>query len=90
MSAEARRARRWTRLAVVYFVVVTAFLVWPLYPALGNTIAPRVLGLPFSLVYVLGVIVLNTAVLFGLYRARVIDAGEVEDDPPAGEGGAGG
>lgn len=80
MSAEATRARRWTRLAVAYFVVVTACLVWPVYPALGNAIEPRVLGLPFSLVYVLAVIALNTAALFGLYWARVIDAGELDEE----------
>jgi len=76
MSSEPRAARRWTRFGVVYFAVATALLIWPVYPALGNRIEPRILGLPFSLVYVLGVILLNTLVLAALYRARVIDADE--------------
>ena len=78
MTPEPRAARRWTRLGVAYFALATALLIWPLYPALGNRIEPRVLGLPFSLVYVLGVIVLNTLVFAGLYWARVIDADEGE------------
>ncbi len=76
MSSEPRATRGWTRFGVLYFAFATALLIWPIYPALGNRIEPRVLGLPFSLVYVLGVLVLNTLVLAGLYRARVIDADE--------------
>ena len=64
------------RVAPLFFVVTTAFLVWPLYPALGDKIEPRVLGLPWSLVYVLLVIVVNAVVLTWLYVARVIDAEE--------------
>jgi hypothetical protein len=63
------------RAAPLFFVATTALLVWPLYPWLGDTIEPRVLGLPWSLVYVLLVILVNAAVLTGLYMARVIDAG---------------
>ncbi|MEZ4453729.1 MAG: hypothetical protein R3B09_30015 [Nannocystaceae bacterium] len=75
------------RLGLAYFAVATASLVWPLYPALGNAIEPRVLGLPWSLVYVLVVIVANTAALMILYGGRWIDAGEVDDpvEPAAGE-----
>lgn len=80
--AAARSAAKWTRAGVVYFVIATALLIWPLYPVLGNRIEPRVLGLPFSLVYVLAVIVANTLVLAALYKARVIDTGA---DPEAGE-----
>ncbi|HFE46146.1 MAG TPA: hypothetical protein ENJ18_11745 [Nannocystis exedens] len=72
-GARARSATNWTRLGVAYFVLATALLVWPIFPALGNRIEPRVLGLPFSLVYVLAVIVANTLVLAALYGARVID-----------------
>jgi len=72
------------RVAPLFFLATTALLVWPLYPWLGNAIEPRVLGLPWSLVYVLLVIVVNAVALTWLYLARVIDA---EDDP--GEPGAG-
>ncbi len=80
-GATARSAASWTRLGVAYFVFATALLIWPIFPALGNRIEPRVLGLPFSLVYVLAVIVANTLVLAALYRARVIDTG-ADPDPP--------
>ena len=71
------------RVAPLFFLATTALLVWPLYPRLGNAIEPRVLGLPWSLVYVLLVIVVNAVALTWLYVARVIDA----EDP--GEPGAG-
>ncbi len=83
MSAEPRATRGWTRFGVLYFAFATALLIWPIYPAIGNRIEPRVLGLPFSLVYVLGVLILNTLVLAALYRARVIDADEGPDLSPA-------
>ncbi len=72
------------RVAPLFFVVSTAFLVWPLYPWLGDSIEPRVLGVPWSLVYVLVVIVVNAAVLTGLYMARVIDSGEGPEDGASG------
>ncbi len=78
--AAARSAAKWTRAGVAYFAVATALLIWPLYPALGNRIEPRVFGLPFSLVYVLAVIVANTLVLAALYGARVIDTGTDLDE----------
>ena len=59
----------------LFFVATTALLVWPLYSWLGDAIEPRVFGLPWSLVYVLLVILVNGVVLTGLYMARVIDAG---------------
>lgn len=73
------RARLALRLSLAYFAVSTALLVWPLYPALGNAIEPRILGLPWSLVYVLAVIIANAATLMILYVGRWIDAGEVDD-----------
>ncbi len=69
-----------TRLGVVYFVVATLALVWPLYGWLGNSIEPRVFGLPWSLVYVLLVIVANTLVLAALFYGR----GQREDDDEDG------
>ncbi len=59
------------RLAIAYFVVSTVVLVAPVYTWLGNSIEPRVFGLPWSLVYVLGVIAANLGVLTWMYRAGV-------------------
>lgn len=53
-------------------------LITPVYTELGNRIEPRVAGLPWSLVWVLGVIAINFAVLVWLYRARIVDSEEPE------------
>jgi hypothetical protein len=72
---DARPARRpgIAALALAWFVVSTLLLVSPIFFWLGNTIEPRVLGLPFSLAYVLGVVAINSVVLAVLYVTRVID-----------------
>ncbi len=67
------------RVAPLFFIATTALLVWPLYPLLGNAIEPRVFGLPWSLVYVIGVIVVDAAALTALYLLRVVDAEEDGD-----------
>lgn len=59
------------RLAIAYFLVSTLLLTAPVFTWLGNAIEPRVLGLPWSLTYVLGVIAANFAVLLVLYRKGV-------------------
>jgi hypothetical protein len=70
---------RWIgRAALVWFAISTALLVAPLYTWLGNAIEPRVLRLPWSLVYVLGVVLLNSAVLAVLYVGRWVDHAELE------------
>jgi len=69
---------RATRLSLLYFARATASLVWPIYPRFGNFIEPRVLGLPWSLVWVLIVITCNFAALALLFRLRVIDDREHE------------
>ena len=76
MRYDGRVNRPIARAAPLFFVASTALLVWPVYPVLGNSIEPRVLGLPWSLVYVLLVIVGNALVLTALYVARSIDAEE--------------
>jgi predicted PurR-regulated permease PerM len=75
-----------TRLALLYFGAATAALVWPVYPWLGNRIEPRVMGLPFSLVWILGIIASNFCVLVLLYRLRLIDDLEVEESEPTRSG----
>jgi hypothetical protein len=71
---------RLARLSPLFFVGSTAALVWPVYPLLGDHVEPRVFGLPWSLVWVLGVIVINTAVLVALYLARAVDSAEASGD----------
>jgi hypothetical protein len=66
---------------VLWFSLSAALLVWPLYPWLGNHVHPRVFGLPWSLVYVLLVIASNFAALLVLYRLRVVDDREADDEP---------
>lgn len=61
------------RAAVVYFALATAALVAPVHTWLGDHIEPRVAGLPWSLVWVLLIILANFVVLALLHRARVVD-----------------
>lgn len=75
---------RWARLSPLYFVASTAALVWPIYPLLGNHVEPRVLGVPWSLAYVVGIILANTGVLIALYASRAVDADEAEEDAEGG------
>lgn len=71
-------------MCVLYFALATACLVWPIYPWLGNRIEPRVMGLPFSLVWILAIISSNFVVLLVLYRLRLVDAEEFETNSPDG------
>ena len=70
---------RWTRIALAWFVLSTAMLVWPIFGWLGNHVHPRVFGLPWSLVYVLLVVAANAVVLGLLVRFRILDDREAED-----------
>jgi hypothetical protein len=76
MTGAVHRRPLLARVAPLFFVATTALLVWPLYPWLGDAIEPRVLGLPWSLVYVLGVILVDALALTALYLLRVVDAEE--------------
>lgn len=66
---------------MLWFLCSTALLVWPVYPWLGNHVDPRVLGLPWSLIWVLLVIAANFVALLLLYRLRVVDDREHEPEP---------
>lgn len=62
-----RPARRRAQVAItVFFIVVFLALMWPVYP-LFSRIHPWVLGLPFSLAYLLVILVLTFAVLLFFY-----------------------
>jgi TRAP-type C4-dicarboxylate transport system permease small subunit len=81
-------ASRWAGVAVAYFFFSTIMLIGPVYGWLGNRVAPRVLGLPFSLVYVLLIITANFLALALLYRSRAIDHAELDEgDDSAATGG---
>jgi hypothetical protein len=50
-----------------FYVLLFVAVIWPVYP-LFATIEPRVLGMPFSLTYVVVALLLSFFVLFGFYR----------------------
>jgi cytochrome bd-type quinol oxidase subunit 2 len=83
----ARPARRWLQTAAVaYFVAATLMLVWPLFGPLGNHVEPRVMGMPWSMTYVLVIISTNFLVLVWLYRRRIVDEPSELDDESPGDG----
>lgn len=86
MKRDATSPRRATstigRWAILYFACSTVFLVAPVYTALGNHIEPRVFGLPWSLVYVLAVVLANATVLAVLHAARLVDDDDTTDAEP--------
>lgn len=60
----------------IYFVIATLALIHPIFTYVGNRIEPRLMGLPFSTVYVLLWIGLNSFVLTWMYRSRLLEAEE--------------
>jgi hypothetical protein len=70
LSVSKRRVLR--HIAIGYFAVSAAFVVAPLFFWWGNFVNPRVLGMPWSLVSVLIVILANFAMLVALYRMGII------------------
>lgn len=74
------RQRRLRTILAAYFVFSGALLIWPLHGWLGNTIEPRVLGLPWSYAYVLSIVLANFGVLALSHRRRWIDDGTPVDD----------
>ena len=57
-------------LFAIYAVVCLAALTWPGYAWFGNRIEPFVLGLPFSLVWIVGWVVMTFAVLTAYHATR--------------------
>jgi hypothetical protein len=82
LGVPSEMARLATRLALIWFVLATATLVWPIYPRWFDRIEPRVGGLPFSLVWILIIIAANFAVVALLYRLRLVDDREHDDEVP--------
>ena len=54
------------RLVIGYFIVVVLATMWPIYPFFSR-IRPLILGMPFSLAYLVFLLVLSFLVLVGLY-----------------------
>lgn len=52
--------------ATIFFVAVFVALVWPVYPNFAS-VRPFVLGMPFSLVYVVILLLAAFGALLGLY-----------------------
>lgn len=69
-------------------MVATLMLVWPVFPVLGNHIEPRLFGLPWSMTYVLGIVVANFGVLVWSYRHRLVDESDSPSTEMASEGGS--
>ena len=47
------------RLYGIFLLVCVASLGWPLYPLLGGRIEPLILGVPFSLAWMIGWVLLS-------------------------------
>lgn len=80
----------------LFFCLVFLALSWPVY-ALFSDIRPLILGMPLSLAYIVGVLILSFLVLVALYRWEdrrgTLDAGSggaAEDRDGAGSGGRAG
>ncbi|HXV75423.1 MAG TPA: hypothetical protein VD788_03825 [Candidatus Polarisedimenticolaceae bacterium] len=54
-----RRGQGRDLLLAIFLVSALAALIWPIYPLVGSSIEPRVLGLPFSLAWVVIWLVLS-------------------------------
>lgn len=63
MPADRRRSYR---AVLLYFLAVVAALMWPVYEAAAH-IEPRMLGVPFSLAYLVILLLGSFFVLLGLY-----------------------
>lgn len=81
------RRRRVYRAVLVFYLAATAGLVWPVYAAFGG-IRPVVLGIPFSLFYVIVWVVASFLVLLGLYlwEGRLEGDGEDRGAAAGGDG----
>jgi len=51
---------------VLFYLALFGAVMWPVYPRFSS-IEPRLLGMPFSLAYVIGILVLSFSALLGLY-----------------------
>ena len=54
------------RLVIGYFIVAALATMWPIYPFFSR-IRPMILGMPFSLAYLVFLLVASFLVLLGLF-----------------------
>ncbi len=60
------RVRRVHRAVVLYFIFVFAAMIWPIYP-LFSRVRPLILGMPFSLFYLVVLLLVSFGVMLSLY-----------------------
>ncbi len=53
-------------LVIGYFIVAVSTTMWPIYPFFSR-IRPLILGMPFSLAYLVFLVVVSFLVMLGLY-----------------------
>ena len=85
--SQTRPRRRGIDVAVASFYVLLFFaLIWPIYPRFA-TIEPRVLSLPFSMVYPVAALLISFFVLLAYYLwERKGGLADVDLGPPRTEG----
>ncbi len=65
-STKPQRRRGVYAAVAVFYIALFVALIWPVYPRFA-TIEPRILGVPFTLAYVVGALTLSFVVLLCLY-----------------------
>lgn len=73
MSGERRRPRLGDLLFGLYALICLSAITWPGYAWLGNRLRPFVLGLPFSLAWVVGWVLLSLVALVLYHGTRPDD-----------------
>ena len=63
---DSERRSRVYKIVILYFILVFSAMMWPIYPFFSR-IRPMVLGIPFSLFYLVILIIASFLVLFTLY-----------------------
>lgn len=81
-----RSDRRGVYVAVaLFYVFLFLAVIWPVYPAFA-TIEPRILGMPFSMAYVVAALLLSFSALLWLYLwegpARGAEPPSTPDEDP--------
>lgn len=79
--------RRVYRAATLFFIAVFFAFMWPVYP-LFNRIRPLVLGMPFSLFYLVLILTVAFLAILALYRWEVRH-GKLDEPEAGAEQGAG-
>ena len=81
-ASNSRVRARVYKAIVVFYVFLFLALMWPIYPRFAS-IEPRVIGLHFSLIYVIGGLVLSFLALWGLYLWEEASDDDIKATEPA-------